>query len=68
MLRGRALGGSQAESGCHLAAQVRIDVSQYGQCALLDLLFVDLAELEGEGLDDMGLLNWGETSVEECSL
>ena len=33
MLRGRALGGSQAESDCHAAGEVRIEISQYGQCA-----------------------------------
>ena len=43
------VGGRQAQAGGHLRAQVRVDVGQRQELALLDRLLVALGELEGVG-------------------
>jgi hypothetical protein len=66
---GRAAAGSgQAEAGGDPGAQVGVDVGQDLELALLDGLLVALAELEGEGLDDVGLLKRGQAAVEHRRL
>jgi hypothetical protein len=42
-----------------------MDVRQDCQLALFDLLVVDLPQLEGEGLDEMGLLDGRKAPVEQ---
>ena len=59
ILGGLALRCRQTESGGDLLAQVGVDVGQHLQFAFLDGLLVDLAQLEGERLDDVGLLDCG---------
>ena len=59
-----AVRGGQAEAGGDLGAQVGVDVGQHRELAFLDGLLVALAELEGERLDDVGLLQRRQAAVE----
>jgi hypothetical protein len=51
-----------------LGVQVGVDVGQDLELALLDGAGVALAELEGEGLDDVRLLQRGQAAVEHRRL
>ena len=68
VLGGFAFRGGQTETGGNLLAQVGVDVGQYLEFAFLDRLLVDLAQLEGESFDDVGLFDRAQAAVEHCRL
>ena len=55
VLGGFAFRGRQTETGGNLLAQVGVDVGLYLEFRFLDRLLVDLAQLEAESFDDVGL-------------
>src|ERR1700728_5002387 len=63
-----ATGSRKTEACGDLGAQVGVHVGQHLELAFLDGLLVTLAELEGEGLDDVGLLERGQAAVEHRRL
>ena len=63
-----AVGSGQPEARGDLGAKVRVDVGEDQELTLLDGLLVVFAELEGEGLDDVGLLQRRQAAIEHRGL
>src|SRR5699024_7480819 len=61
-------GRREAEAGCHLLAQVGIDLGERTQTAFLDRVLVALAELEGEPADEVLALDRRQAEPEEAGL